>query len=1089
MAPPLKWCAFLLLAALLQVIPVASEGNGLQRHKREWITAPRRLFENNDYRGLPFIAKIRSDKENPPTTKIRYSIRGPGVDQPPTGVFEVDPKTGFVRVLTILDREKVASYHIKGIATYMDGTRAEKDIDLNIIVEDVNDCPPVIQMNQVGSVSESSRAGTVVMKVNATDADQEGLLHSQISYSIVASSNVGGMFSINSQTGEVMVQRTTLDRETKDTYTLMIEASDMNGASGGNKGTGEIQIKLLDINDNVPTLEKDTYEGSVEENTINVEVLRIKAIDMDMMYTENWEAVFEIVSGNEGGYFTITTDSKTNEGIIMINKALDYEELKVLNLGVAVSNKAAYNFGSSSSVVVTGKSYPIKINVVNQKEGPRFQPAVKVVTISEDQSSVSINQIIANYAAIDSDTLKTATNVRYAKLRDDENLLIIDQTTADIRLTRVPDRESKFLVNGTYYAKIICITTDSPSKTATGTIAIQVEDFNDNCPELTSTTQTMCLEDHVIYVSAVDQDMFPNSSPFEFSVIEEGDAGTWLVEPFNETTAILRDQANLWPGNYKVVMEIKDQQGKVCAEDQIIDLTVCTCTEDTKSCVLRSTSTVGLGAAGILLLLLGLLLLLLIPCLLLFCLCGGTAAIGDFKTIPFDTKQQLISYHTEGQGEDKDVPLLHIPVEVDGGMQTTTDVDRFGNRGYDLGGRGGGMGGGMGGGGGFGMGMNTSTLITENVNMYNQYRHMGEMDMIGGQEFDYVQYSGTTFDGLALSEHFLGEYYANKSSHAAQQSQQKDNFLVYDYEGRESPVGSVGCCSLLENDNDLAFLDDLGPKFKTLADICQGTSVTETVEATVSVPPHRPASPVRPSTSTHVHTHTEMVQDRDHLGINTINTSNVASGSSTFIKESYTERAVPNVQIQDKVVIPNQTVLIQQPAMYYAAAPMYMVESKPQVMLVAGAAQQTVGQVGLTQGLVQVGGIQGSQGVVLVDQQAVPAGATGQSVAGLTTGTATRSKQVLVVENGSSSSSREHAAAARGFVQLGQDSVQHGLEVRGQGFQMVTPSFSMGSRGSVGSTEDFTRMATTKTQGTQRVVVQHKKVSVAERKVESSSRA
>lgn len=39
----------------------------------------------------------------------------------------------------------------------------------------------------------------------------------------------------------------------------------------------------------------------------------------------------------------------------------------------------------------------------------------------------------------------------------------------------------------------------------------------------------------------------------------------------------------------------------------------------------------------------------------MFCLCGG--ASGDFKAIPFDTKQQLISYHTEGQGEDK-VPFF-----------------------------------------------------------------------------------------------------------------------------------------------------------------------------------------------------------------------------------------------------------------------------------------------------------------------------------------------------------------------------------------------------------------------------------------------
>ena len=45
--------------------------------------------------------------------------------------------------------------------------------------------------------------------------------------------------------------------------------------------------------------------------------------------------------------------------------------------------------------------------------------------------------------------------------------------------------------------------------------------------------------------------------------------------------------------------------------------------------------------------------------------------------------------------------------------------------------------------------------------------------------------------------------------------------LVYDYEGKGSSVGSVGCCfSLPEYDNDLKFLDDLDWKFKTLAGMC-----------------------------------------------------------------------------------------------------------------------------------------------------------------------------------------------------------------------------------------------------------------------------
>lgn len=54
----------------------------------------------------------------------------------------------------------------------------------------------------------------------------------------------------------------------------------------------------------------------------------------------------------------------------------------------------------------------------------------------------------------------------------------------------------------------------------------------------------------------------------------------------------------------------------------------------------------------------------------------------------------------------------------------------------------------------------------------------------------------------------------------------KDGLLVYDYEGQGSSAGSVGCCSLLESDNDLQFLDDLGPKFKTLAEVCSGKTIS-----------------------------------------------------------------------------------------------------------------------------------------------------------------------------------------------------------------------------------------------------------------------
>ncbi|XP_068504748.1 desmoglein-2-like protein isoform X2 [Syngnathus scovelli] len=1096
------------LLCCFTLVPVRAEGNGLRRQKRDWIEHPRQLKENHDYSGIN-IGRIRSDKEN--FTTILYSLSGPGCDEPPLGVFGVDQRSGFLKAYKVLDREEIAFYDLKGVAKYEDGSRAEKDVDIRITVVDENDNPPIIKIGQVGTVKESCAAGTIVMSVIATDADQEGTISSQIFYSIVETHSTAGLFTIHSKTGDVSVLRNTLDRERKDTYKVVVKASDLNGQRGGNVGMGEIEIKILDINDNVPTLEKESYEGSVEENTVNVEVLRIQAIDLDLEFSDNWLAVFQIISGNEGGYFSITTDAKTNQGIIMIQKELDYEELKSLNLAVVVSNKASYDFGSSSTSIVS-KSYSVKINVINQKEGPRFQPSVKVVTLSEDHTLISINSVITTYAAIDSDTQKIATNVRYVKYRDDDNWLIVNERTAEIRLNKLPDRESKFLINGTYYAQIICISQES-SKTATGTIAIQVEDFNDHCPKVTATSQTMCYDQNFIYVTAVDEDEFPNSAPFEFTVISTSSHGKWSVEHLNGTTAILRDQNNLWPGMYKVAVEIKDQQGKSCGDFQMLDVVVCTCEENTKTCKAHIERRSDFGVGGILLLLLGLLLLLLVPLLLLFCLCGGTG--GDFKAIPFDTKQQLISYHTECQGEDREVPLIHIPDGEQGII----------SKGMTLGGKGH-LWGLVEGGGALISGNEHSNLTTNNVHLYNEYNQFsghGRMNVMDGGTMTgqghFSQGRGGAFDDLAVSDHFLEEYYSSKSNHAAQNTQEIDTALVYNYEGGESLSGSVGCCSLHENDNDFSFLDDLDPKFKTLAEICKGSSQ---VDADIRIHPTvRPLSPVRPSPQKHVQTHTESIRDQDRLHVDTLSTSKVTSGKSTIVQEG--SSTLSKVHVQDNVVIPGQTLLVQQPALYYASAPMYVVEPQAQMVLVAGGAQQGMGQVGLTQGLVQVGqqgvgqvglaqglvqigGLQGSQGMVLVDGQ------VGQVAQG------TLPRQVLVVENGSTGGgqgaqvalvqngqgsgeqttlSRQVLLVEKGslgggaqvtVVQTGQGSSEHGLDVRGQSVQ--ARSFSLASQDSTGSKEDFVLKAKPKSQVGQRVVVQQRKqVSVTERNIEPLSRA
>lgn len=46
---------------------------------------------------------------------------------------------------------------------------------------------------------------------------------------------------------------------------------------------------------------------------------------------------------------------------------------------------------------------------------------------------------------------------RYVKGFDPGNWLTIDPKTAEIKLNKMPDRESEYLVNGTYFAKVLCI--------------------------------------------------------------------------------------------------------------------------------------------------------------------------------------------------------------------------------------------------------------------------------------------------------------------------------------------------------------------------------------------------------------------------------------------------------------------------------------------------------------------------------------------------------------------------------------------------------------------------------------------------------
>ncbi|XP_075561319.1 desmoglein-2 [Pelecanus crispus] len=814
---------------------VLSHPNSLVRQKREWTVPPAFIREEEDNSYKNPIARIHSDLEDTGVV-VTYTISGQGVTEPPYGLFVINGKTGDLNITGRVDREKTPMLFLRGHALDKTGAKLEEPIDLPIKIMDINDNFPVFSHTVfVGSVEELSETGTVVMRINATDADEPNNLNSKIAFRIVSQSP-SAAFSMNKDTGEVRVAKINLDREIQSSYSLVVEAKDRGGELDGNAATCSLEIKILDVNDNLPVVENRVFEGSVEENKANVEILSIKVFDKDEEFSDNWLANFSFVSGNEDGFFRIVTNKQTNTGILTLVKELDYEKIQSLNLGIVVTNKAEFHKSIKHSY--KAQTIPIKINVINVREGPVFPGGTKIIEASE---KLQIREVIGQYQAYDEDTGKIAERIIYMKGRDTANWITIDSATAEIRLAKTLDYESHHVVNGTYTITVLGVTTDFPKKTVTGTVIIQVKDENDNCPVIVNPVRTVCSDAKLVDVTANDLDGYPNSDPFSFTVIDEpeGTAKEWIIASRNGTSIQLVPQ-NLKLGRTEVPILIKDLQGFSCAQAQSLHLHVCKCKADgTCNSKVIGAKSAGLGPGAVALIILAFLLLLLIPLLLLLCPCGSGAK--GFAAIPDYSEAMLHQWSTEGAApEEKPVLSLLTPAALgtSGGAISGAATAAVAGAAAAAAG----MSGeetAAGGGSSASHGREHCSTITKE--RWEEQRHLLSgaeygamaaggaegMALIGGKT---VMAGGGVAVGAAeaMNEGFLRDYFNGKAVSFAEEDEAQaanDCLLVYSQAESGSPHGSIGCCSFIEGDLDDHFLDDLGDKFKTLAEICIGRHI------------------------------------------------------------------------------------------------------------------------------------------------------------------------------------------------------------------------------------------------------------------------
>lgn len=173
--------------------------------------------------GTMIVDLDATDSDSGDDGKIVYSIFSGAA-----GKFSINPSSGVVKTMALLDRETTTSFPVVIHATdlgIVPGPRTGT-YSLTISVTDYNDnTPGCAQSSYSSSIPESSIVGTTVLQPVCSDLDDDpAAINNDIAYTITSDTSPG-YFTIDVNTGEVTTN-SLLDFETAGSYTLGIQLAD-----------------------------------------------------------------------------------------------------------------------------------------------------------------------------------------------------------------------------------------------------------------------------------------------------------------------------------------------------------------------------------------------------------------------------------------------------------------------------------------------------------------------------------------------------------------------------------------------------------------------------------------------------------------------------------------------------------------------------------------------------------------------------------------------------------------------------------------------------------------------------------------------
>ncbi|KAK2544734.1 hypothetical protein Q9966_001761 [Columba livia] len=252
-------------------------------------------------------------------------------------VFNVDAKSGEIRLTGALDFETVAFYDVQIKATDKGTPPLSGHCKVLVEVLDVNDNAPEVWVTSLSvPVPEDASVGTVVALLSVSDRDSgaNGRVRCAVwpaaPFGLV--STFAGSYSL--------VLREALDRERVSEYEVEVRAED--GGSPSLRGRRGVRVPVSDVNDNAPAFAQAVYTVLARENNAaGAELARLWARDPDE--ADNGRVRYSVWEGGVGGVASagegwrpassyVSVDAES--GRLWALQPLDYEEVQVLQFEV-----------------------------------------------------------------------------------------------------------------------------------------------------------------------------------------------------------------------------------------------------------------------------------------------------------------------------------------------------------------------------------------------------------------------------------------------------------------------------------------------------------------------------------------------------------------------------------------------------------------------------------------------------------------------------------------------------------------------------------------------------------------------------------